>query len=79
MSESIKTKNNSSIYYMVHCDDAHPDDTDCIFELNEFDKLMELVEEYKHCKWDYKVYIESFGNDNVLNISNITHLAQLNI
>jgi hypothetical protein len=79
MSESIKTKNNSFIYYMVHCDDAHPDDTDLIFDLNEFDKLIELVEEYKHCKWDYQVYLETYDDNNVLSLSNIAHLAQLNI
>ena len=79
MSESIKTKNNSFIYYMVYCDDAHSDDTDLIFELNEFDKLMELVEEYKHCKWDYQVYLETYDDNNVLSLSNIAHLAQLNI
>lgn len=79
MSESIKTKNNAFIYYMVYCDEAHPDDTDLIFDLNEFDKLMELVEEYKHCKWDYQVYLETYDDNNVLSLSNIAHLAQLNI
>lgn len=79
MSNSIKTKNNSFIYYMVYCDEAHPDDTDLIFDLNEFDKLMELVEEYKHCKWDYQVYLETYDDNNVLSLSNIAHLAQLNI
>jgi hypothetical protein len=63
------------VYYMVHCDDATDSRTDMTFGLNQFDKLLEFLNECKSNDWKYRVYIEAFSGGE----EEIIHFAELDL